>query len=69
VRLTSLDLYDMGGNVRQWYNFNKQICVIRCASWRSDTRYDLIASKRDITILDRDNDIGFRCIIALESSR
>ncbi len=66
-------LYDMGGNVWQWcedwYNAQAQSRVLRGASW-VDFRPDfLLASYRDLHTPDHRNSvIGFRCVVAVESS-
>jgi formylglycine-generating enzyme required for sulfatase activity len=73
-------LYDMGGNVWQWcedwYNARARSRVLRGASWENFSWADhfpsnLLASSRfsysppDI----RSDNVGFRCVVAVESSR
>jgi hypothetical protein len=67
-------LYDMGGNVWQWcedwYNSEKQRHVLRGASWSNSGYADLFASFRlSGTPVQRFDDVGFRCVVAVESSR
>jgi formylglycine-generating enzyme required for sulfatase activity len=67
-------LHDMGGNVRQWcedwYNAQRTYRALRGASWYSSNSSGLLASFRDICTPDvRDGGIGFRCVVAVESSR
>jgi formylglycine-generating enzyme required for sulfatase activity len=67
-------LYDVGGNVWQWcedwYNAQSQYRVLRGASWGGGDRNLLLASYRRDSAPDFRNDaVGFRCVIAVESSR
>ena len=69
-------LYDMGGNIWQWcedrYNpANKEHRVIRGASWVNDDPDFLLVSYRygGFTPTYRSAVIGFRCVVAVESSR
>jgi formylglycine-generating enzyme required for sulfatase activity len=68
-------LYDMGGNVWQWcmerYNADNEGRLRRGASWASENQDDLLASSHDYSSGPnfRDDDIGFRCVVAVESSR
>jgi formylglycine-generating enzyme required for sulfatase activity len=67
-------LYDMGGNVWQWcadwYNSNMQYRVWRGASWEAFKREALLASyRRGVTPDTRNAIAGFRCVVAVESSR
>jgi formylglycine-generating enzyme len=64
----------MGGNVWQWcedwYDAAETCPVLRGASWDEDERDNLLASYRLIFIpAYRYDDIGFRCVVAAESSR
>jgi formylglycine-generating enzyme required for sulfatase activity len=67
-------LHDMGGNVWQWcenwYNAQAQYRVLRGASWAFNFPDHLLASYRGQRAPDyRRNSIGFRCVVAVESSR
>ena len=67
-------LYDMGGNVWQWcedkYNPEKQDRVFRGASWNDNAPGDLVASYRGERRPDARYAVyGFRCVVAVESSR
>jgi formylglycine-generating enzyme required for sulfatase activity len=67
-------LYDMGGNAWQWcedwYNSENTHRVLRGASWDSHNPVFLLASCRDYVTPDyRGAFIGFRCVLAKESSR
>ena len=67
-------LYDMGGNVSQWcedwYNSEKQYRVLRGASWCDSNPGVLLASYRlDFTPAFRRDCFGFRCVVAVRSSR
>ena len=66
-------LYDMGGNVLQWcedwYNAQVPYRVLRGASWVSYNPDALLASSRFYFTPDaRSFYIGFRCVVAVESS-
>jgi formylglycine-generating enzyme required for sulfatase activity len=70
----SSGLYDMGGNVVQWcedwYNAQEQNRVLRGASWADGEPWNMLASCRwDFTPVDRLDYVGFRCVVAVESSR
>jgi formylglycine-generating enzyme required for sulfatase activity len=67
-------LYDMAGNAWQWcedwYNSENTHRVLRGASWDSHNQVFLLASCRDYVTPDyRGAFIGFRCVLAKESSR
>jgi formylglycine-generating enzyme required for sulfatase activity len=67
-------LYDMGGNVWQWcedwYNAQMLSRVLRGASWSNGGPVYLLASSRAYyTPGYRFVDVGFRCVVAVESSR
>jgi formylglycine-generating enzyme required for sulfatase activity len=67
-------LYDMGGNVWQWcedwYNAQRSYRVLRGASWYSQNSTNLAASFRDDNTPEaRNSGIGFRCVVAVVSSR
>jgi formylglycine-generating enzyme required for sulfatase activity len=67
-------LHDMGGNVWQWckdwYNAQMKHHVLRGASWLNGRPVDLLASYRNSGPPDNRRDaFGFRCVVAVESSR
>jgi len=66
-------LYDMGGNVWQWcedwYNAQAQFRVLRGASWNDYIPDDVLASYRYYATDVRSVNVGFRCVVAVESSR
>jgi formylglycine-generating enzyme required for sulfatase activity len=67
-------LYDMGGNAWQWcedwYNSENTHRVLRGSSWDSHKPVFLLASSRDYITPDyRGSFVGFRCVLARESSR
>ena len=66
-------LYDMGGNVWQWcedcYDATEQGRVLRGASWSNSIPGHLLATYRVVSIpADRNVHVGFRCVVAAESS-
>jgi formylglycine-generating enzyme required for sulfatase activity len=67
-------LYDMGGDVWQWcedwYNSRKDFRILRGASWYDHDPERILASYRRLHTPDRRGaDVGFRCVVAGESSR
>jgi formylglycine-generating enzyme required for sulfatase activity len=63
-------LYDMGGNVWEWcmvrYGPRRTERVLRGASWSDSNPEYLLSSYRYTPSHDRDGNIGFRCVFALE---
>jgi formylglycine-generating enzyme required for sulfatase activity len=64
----------MGGNVWQWCedwdNAQTQYRVLRGAPWGRNSPDHLLASyRRNRTPDDRVDNGGFRCVVAMESSR
>jgi formylglycine-generating enzyme required for sulfatase activity len=67
-------LYDMGGNVWQWcedwHDATEQYRVLRGGSWGDSNPDNLLASYRTDGTSDRRYAfVGFRCVVAVESSR
>ena len=67
-------LHDMGGKVWQWCedwcNADGQYRVLRGASWFDASPDYVLASYRNYSTPDHRNDYaGFRCVVAVESSR
>ena len=68
-------LYDMGGNVWQWcedwYNSQNQYRVVRGGSWVDNLDFNLLSSARTYRREPylRYDIVGFRCVVARESSR
>jgi formylglycine-generating enzyme required for sulfatase activity len=67
-------LYDMGGNVWQWcedwFNSQNERRVMRGGSWYTANPQSLLASCRFAGPPDsREMTLGFRCVVARESSR
>jgi curved DNA-binding protein CbpA len=66
-------LYDMGGNVWQWcedfFDGQSGSRVLRGASWDSYGTDFLLSSFRGGTADGRREDVGFRCVLLLGSSR
>jgi formylglycine-generating enzyme required for sulfatase activity len=67
-------LYDMGGNVWQWcedwYDASEKSRVVRGGSWYNSDRGLLLASYRLSRIPSiRGAALGFRCVVAVESSQ
>jgi formylglycine-generating enzyme required for sulfatase activity len=64
----------MGGNLWQWcedwYNAQEQYRVLRGASWGTINPGNLLASsRRSFTPDYRLDTVGFRCVLAVASSR
>jgi formylglycine-generating enzyme required for sulfatase activity len=68
-------VYDMRGNVWQWcedwYDAKEQLRVLRGAAWSNGNHvFHLLASYLNGSLPDdRRDDFGFRCVVAVESSR